>query len=136
MRGTVAFAGAFALALSTAAAAGAAEPVPARDVMLHQIAVVNEYDAPMVVYAEDANGVFHEVATLKAGEVKLVDTQIDDTGKGSTLRLHARPTNSSNRWSTWGDRGIVSDVLRLFEDETAILWIAPDLAESSVEIRG
>ena len=130
MRRITAFAGAFALALFAATAVQAEEPAST----LHRIAVVNDFDAPMVVYAEDAEGVLHEVVTLKSGEVKLVDTQID--GRGTTLRLHARPTDSASRWSTWGNRGIVSDALEVSESETAIFWIAPDLAESSVEIRG
>ena len=135
MRRITAPLGALALALFAATSAAAAEIVPKADELVHRIAVVNDFDAPMVVYAEGSDGEFHEVVTLNAGEVKLVDAQIDETGEGS-LRLHARPTNSASRWSTWGDRGIVTDVLRLTEDETAILWIARNLAESSVEIRG
>jgi hypothetical protein len=130
MKRITAFAGAFALALSAATAVQA----EALDLTVHRIAVVNDFDAPIAVYAEDATGVLHEVVTLKSGEVKLVDTQID--AQGTMLRLHARPTNSASRWSTWGDRGIVSDALEMSGEDTAIFWIAPDLEESSVEIRG
>ena len=125
MKRTIAVVGAFA-SLAAATAVQAAD--------IHRITVVNAYDAPMEVYAEDANGGLHPVAHLKVGEVKLVEADLETVSEGR-VRLHARPTNSTNRLSTWGDKGIVTDRLRLSDDDTAILWIAPILAESSVEIR-
>ena len=126
----VTLAGALALALFATTAVQAAVPES-----IHRIAVVNGSDAPMVVLAEDAGGALHEVATLEAGEVKLVETEIPGSD-GTALRLHARATDSADRWSTWGAEGIVSDRLDLSRNETAIFWIAPELAESLVEIRG
>lgn len=124
--------GALALALSGATAAEAAEPASRPYDAI--IAVVNDHAAPMVVYAEDAKGELHEVARLKAGEVKQIDTRlsgVDDTA----LRLHARPNDSVDRWSTWGGEGIVSDPVRIAEDEVAVFMIAPDLSRSEVQIR-
>lgn len=126
MKKTTAVVCAFALAL-VAAPVGAAEPN-------HHIAIVNDYDAPMVVYAEDALGVLHELATLSPGEVRMVETSPQGSQEGP-VRLHARPKNSKDRYSTWGDVGIKSNLLALDEDDTAIFWIARDLAESLVEIR-
>jgi hypothetical protein len=126
MKRTTAVVCAFALAL-IAAPAGAAEPN-------HHIAIVNEYAAPMVVYAEDAQGTLHELGTLSPGEVRMVETGPQGSDEGP-VRLHARPMNSKDRLSTWGDVGIRTSLLALDEDDTAILWIARDLAESLVEIR-
>lgn len=136
MRRTITLAYVLALSLSAGAAdaAEAAEPSSKRLDALHRIAVVNGFDAPMVVYAEDAEGALHEVATLEAGEVRLVETELEGSDE-VPLRLHARPTNSVDRWSTWGHTGIVTDPVVISEEETAIFWIAPDLAESKVEIR-
>ena len=126
MKRMTAVAYAFALAL-VAAPVGAAEPN-------NHIAIVNDYAAPMVVYAEDARGVLHEVATVKPGEVLMVETGAQGTD-AAPVRLHARPKNSTDRWSTWGDVGIKTNLLGLDEDDTAIFWIARNLAESLVEIR-
>ena len=126
MKRTTAVVCAFALAL-VAAPVGAAEPN-------HHIAIVNDYAAPMAVYAEDAHGVMHEIARLSPGEVKMVETGTQGSDE-APVRLHARPTNSTDRFSTWGDVGITSSLLALDEDDTAIFWIARDLAESLVEIR-
>ena len=121
-----------ALALSAASAAEAAEP--ASTTFDGTIMVVNEHAAPMVVFAEDAKGELHEVAKLKAGEVKQFDTGLAGFD-GSALKLHARPTNSASRWSTWGDREVVSDEVAIAENEIAVFLIAPDLARSQVQIR-
>ena len=126
MKRTTAVVCAFALAL-IAAPVGATEPN-------HYIAIVNDYAAPVVVYAEDARGVMHELATLRPGEVRMVEAGAQGSDEGP-VRLHARPTNSADRFSTWGDVGIESNLLALDEDDTAIFWIARNLAESLVEIR-
>jgi len=126
MKRTTAVACAFALAL-VAAPVGAAEPN-------HHIAIVNDYAAPMAVYAEDGHGVMHEIARLSPGEVRTVETGAQGSDDGP-VRLHARPTNSKDRFSTWGDVGITTNLLALDGDDTPIFWIARDLAESMVEIR-
>lgn len=131
MRGITTLA-ALALALSAASAAEAAEPAP----MTYDgtITVVNEHAAPMAVYAEDAKGELHEVAKLEAGEVKQIDTRLAGFD-GTALKLHARPTNSASRWSTWGDKEVVSDEVAIAENEIAVFLIASDLARSQVQIR-
>jgi hypothetical protein len=131
MRGITTLA-ALALTLSAASAAEAAEP--ASTMYDGTITVVNEHATPMVVYAEDAKGELHEVAKLKAGEVKHIDTRKEGFD-GTALKLHARPTNSASRWSTWGDTEVVSDEVAIAENEIAVFLIAPDLARSQVQIR-
>ena len=126
MKRMIAVLGALALTLTTATAARADE--------IHRLEVVNAYDAPMDVLAEDAMGNLHVVAHLKAGETKVIEADLE-TVDGSRVRLHARLTDSADRLSTWGDRGIVTDTLTLSADDTATFRIAPVLAESSVEIR-
>lgn len=120
------------LTLSAASAAEAAEPTSTT--YDGTITVVNQHAAPMAVYAEDAKGELREVAKLKAGEMKQIDTRSEGID-GTALKLHARPTNSASRWSTWGDTEVVSDEVALAENEIAVFLIAPDLARSQVQIR-
>lgn len=123
---------ALALALSAASAVEAAEP--ASTTLDGTITVVNQHAAPMAVYAEDAKGKMHEVAKLEAGETKQIDTRLEGF-EGTALKLHARPTNSASRWSTWGDKEVVSDELAIAENEIAVFMIASDLTRSQVQIR-
>ena len=131
MRGITTLA-ALTLALSVASAAEAAEP--ASTTYDATITVVNQHAAPMAVYAEDARGELHEVARLKAGEVKQIDTSLAGLD-GTALTLHARPTNSASRWSTWGDTEVVSDEVAIADNEIAVFLIAPDLTRSQIQIR-
>jgi len=117
--------GALALTLTTASA------VLAQDI--HQISIVNGYAAPVEIYAEDAGGGLHALTRLKAGEVKTLEADVRTVG-WNRARLHVRPTDGADWLSTWRDRGIVTDNLRMSDGDTLIFWIAPILDESTVEI--
>jgi hypothetical protein len=122
-----------ALAIAFSSALGAAPAAADTATKDSRIAIVNDSDAPMLVYAEDESGTLHELGVVRPGEVETVETPA--AAEGVMVRLHARPHNSRDRLSTWGDVGITTDALDLTDHEMAIFWLARDLAESQVEVR-
>jgi hypothetical protein len=125
------YSAAFALVLFVAGSgpAAAAEAPPAAETD-HQIVIVNDHAAPVMVFAEDAQGHLREIVHLKPGEVQLVEAPAE-----TTKRLHVRPTDSKDALSTWGHEGIKSESLGLKGQETVVFWVGQDLAQSVVEIR-
>ena len=110
-------------------AAGAAQPQSAAS----RIVVANDFQAPVGVFVEDSEGRRRSLGRVAHGKIGLFEAPADLIGEGFRVRVY--PIVNPDPWSPPSGMGIKTGTLDLRMGETVIVWVAPELPESSVELR-
>ena len=112
----------------------ASEPTGPADEVGKEFVVVNGYRTQVLVYVEDSDGRVGLMGRVSRGEIKRFTPPADVT-EGGRFRVKVYPVYNPDPWSGWNDAGIRTQALNLQTGATLIVWVAKDLAESSVEQR-
>ena len=117
----------------SAASAEAAEINGSGDEADHEVRVVNNFQSPVRVYVQDANGRLHLLGRVARGKFKVleVSSEIAEMGK---LRLKIYPNEPV--WSLFASSiGIKTRELHLQDGDAITVWLETDLTQSMIEVQ-
>ncbi len=98
-----------------------------------RIVVVNDYVTSVRVYVEDSEGHFHRLGRVSRGKVKRFEAPADILERGH-FRVRIHPIDHSiDPWSN--HVRIKTRLLNVEDDETVVMFLTTDLAQSVLEVR-
>lgn len=99
----------------------------------HEVRVVNNYQSPVRVYVQDANGRMHLIGRVARGKFKVLEVSAEIAQKGD-VRLKVYP--SEPVWSLIGNtNGIKTKELSLQPGDAVTMWLETDLTQSMIEVQ-
>ena len=99
----------------------------------HEVRVVNNYQSPVRVWVQDANGRMHLIGRVARGEFKVLEVSAEIADMGA-VRLKVYPNEPV--WSLIGNtNGIKTKELSLQEGEAVTMWLETDLTQSMIEVQ-
>ena len=102
------------------------------DANTHEIRVVNNYQLPVMVYAQDADGRLHNLGRVARGQFKVLELP-NDVAEMGDLRLKVFPNAPS--WSLVGNEdGIRTKDMSLEEGQAVNLYLESDLTQSMIQV--
>ena len=117
----------------SAASAEAAELNGPGDDATHEIRVVNNYQSPVRVYVQDANGRLHLLGRVARGQFKVLEVSSEIAEKGG-FRLKIYPNEPV--WSLIGNtNGIKTKEFNLQDGDSITMWLETDLRQSMIEVQ-
>ncbi len=117
----------------SAASAEAAQLNGPGDDAGHEVRVVNNYQSPVRVYVQDANGRMHLIGRVARGKFKVLEVSAEIADMGD-VRLKVYP--SQPVWSLVGNNnGIKTKVLSLQDGDAITMWLETDLSKSMIEVQ-
>ena len=120
------------MAAFTAPASGAVEIDGPADKTTHEIRVVNNYQSPVLVYAQDANGRLHQLGRVTRGEFKVLElpNEIADLG---LVQLKVFPTVPTQSLIDSAD-GIRTNNLWIQDGQSVNMYLESDLKQSMIQV--
>ncbi len=103
---------------------------PGDEVVTNQIVVVNDYVGSVRVFVEDSEGTLHNLGLVGRGKVKQFEAPAHIWARGD-FRVRIHPTER-DRWSK--HIRIKTTALNVEDDETVVMWLRTDLAQSALEV--
>ena len=117
----------------SAVSAEAAELNGPGDEGAHEVRVVNNYQSPVRVYAQDANGRLHLLGRVARGQFKVLEVSEEIAERGY-VRLKVYPNEPV--WSLIGNTtGIKTHELDLQAGDAVTMWLETDLTQSMIEVQ-
>ena len=104
------------------------------DEVSNEIIVVNDYTSLVRVYVEDSEGRLHQLGRVSPGQVNVFKAPADIWERGD-FRVRVHPLDSPDLLSWWDYVRIKTKALNVEDDETVIIWLRRELAQSVVEVR-
>ena len=109
----------------------AAETYGPVDEITNEIYVMNNYLAPVRVYAEDASGKLHRLGRVARGHFETFEIPLEVAAHD--FRIRVLPSNPV--WvSPADDYGVKTGVVDFDTDHQVTVWLEADLSQSKVEI--
>ena len=102
------------------------------DEVSNAIVVVNDYVGTVRVYVEDVDGSLHHLGLVVRGKVRHFDAPADIWEHGD-FRVRIHPVERDPRSI---HVRIKTRTLNVEDDETVVMWLTRDLAESRLEVQG
>ena len=120
------------VAFSAASVEAAQLKGPADDAT-HEVRVVNNYQSPVLVYVQDANGRLHLLGRVARGKFKVLEVSSEIADMGD-LRLKVYPNEPVG--SLIGNtNGIKTRELSLQDGDAVVMWLETDLTQSMIEVQ-
>ena len=114
----------------SAVSAEAAELRGPGDEVSNEIVVVNDYVGSVRVYVEDSEGSLHHLGRVGRGKVKRFEAPADILERGD-FRVRIHPIEQG----AWSNRvRIKTRALNVEDDETVVMFLTTDLAQSVLEV--
>ncbi len=114
----------------SAVSAEAAELRGPGDEVSNEIVVVNDYVGSVRVYVEDSQGSLHHLGRVGRGKVKLFEAPADIWERGD-FRVRIHPIG---REALPNHVRIKTRLLNVEDDETVVMFLTTDLAQSVLEV--
>lgn len=109
-----------------------AATVDGKDGGTHEIRVVNNYQAPVRVYAQDADGKLHQLGRVARGTFRVLELP-NEVAEMGDLRLKVYP--ASPAWSLLGDEdGIRTKDLHIGTGQAVNVYLETDLTRSMIQV--
>jgi len=132
MKGTFRVALMLCMAVFGATSVSAAVVTGPDDAATHEIRVVNNYQLPVMVYVQDAEGALHNLGRVARGQFKVLELSNEVAAMGD-LQLKVYP--HAHIGSLVGDEdGIRTKDLRIGEGQAVNLYLESDLTQSMIQI--
>jgi hypothetical protein len=98
----------------------------------HEVRVVNNYQLPVMVYAQDAEGRLHNLGRVARGQFKVLELSSEVTEMGE-LRLKIYP--NAPAWSLIGNEdGIRTKDMSLEDGQAINMYLESDLTQSMIQV--
>ena len=99
----------------------------------HEVRVVNNYQSPVRVYVQDANGRMHLIGRVARGKFKVLEVSAEIAQKGD-VRLKVYP-NAPIGSLVGNTNGIKTRELSLQDGDAVTMWLETDLTQSMIEVQ-
>ena len=110
----------------------AAEFTGSGDDTTHEVRVVNNYQNPVRVFAQDAEGRLHQLGRVARGEFKVLELSNEIAEMGE-VRLKIYPSEPS-RSLAGSENGIKSDDFDLQDGAAITVWLESELSQSMIQV--
>ena len=133
MKGTYRVALMLSMAAFSAASVEAAELNGPNDDATYEVRVVNNFVSSVRVYAQDSEGRLHSLGQVARGQVQSLEVSAEIAERGE-VRIKIYPYEPT--WSLLSHASAIrTEDLDLQTGVDVTIWVEPDLAASTVEIR-